>query len=260
MPRSTANSITHAALVVVAALLVITPTVARATTDSGAVSRGNTHDQPTLDELLDLAPPTAGSHDDTTVSPTTDPAIDPDALRRLEGHNPIDTFDQAVDAMADAADRLGDKLDPGLPTQRQQEKVLASLDHVIAAAKQNGSSFGGSAGSGGSSADGSKPASGGSSSSGTAGQSPPGSGQSAASQSAGAGSGGSTAATGGSTPPSRAGGADSATGPMRESRTEWGNLPPRLRDQLQQGLDEHFSAIYRALTEQYYRRLAEDHE
>ncbi|MFZ4573105.1 MAG: hypothetical protein ACOYN0_01830 [Phycisphaerales bacterium] len=38
----------------------------------------------------------------------------------------------------------------------------------------------------------------------------------------------------------------------------WGNLPPHVRDALRQGLGDRFSSMYRAMTEQYYRRLAKD--
>lgn len=38
----------------------------------------------------------------------------------------------------------------------------------------------------------------------------------------------------------------------------WGNLPPHVRDALRQGLSDKFSSMYQQLTEQYYKRLAED--
>ena len=52
--------------------------------------------------------------------------------------------------------------------------------------------------------------------------------------------------------------ADRKLGPIQGSGREWGNLPPRVRDELQQGLSEPFSSIYERLTEQYYQRLAEE--
>ena len=45
---------------------------------------------------------------------------------------------------------------------------------------------------------------------------------------------------------------------MAERVDAWGNLPPRLRDELLQGLEDRFSPLYRDLTELYYQRLAED--
>ena len=46
-------------------------------------------------------------------------------------------------------------------------------------------------------------------------------------------------------------------GSLEELRHEWGNLPPRLRDELNEGVSEQFSPVYRRQTEEYYRRLAE---
>lgn len=45
---------------------------------------------------------------------------------------------------------------------------------------------------------------------------------------------------------------------MEELREgEWGNLPPRLRDELAESLGETFNPVYRSVTEAYYRRIAE---
>ncbi|MCC6427991.1 MAG: hypothetical protein IT435_14365 [Phycisphaerales bacterium] len=38
----------------------------------------------------------------------------------------------------------------------------------------------------------------------------------------------------------------------------WGNLPEHVRSSLMQGFSDQFSAMYQAMTEAYYRRLAED--
>jgi len=38
----------------------------------------------------------------------------------------------------------------------------------------------------------------------------------------------------------------------------WGNLPPHIREALMQGASDTYSAAYRQLTEQYYRRLARE--
>jgi hypothetical protein len=43
-----------------------------------------------------------------------------------------------------------------------------------------------------------------------------------------------------------------------ESRVEWGQLPPRVRDAVRQGVRDPMSAAYRRLTQEYYRRLAEE--
>jgi hypothetical protein len=43
-----------------------------------------------------------------------------------------------------------------------------------------------------------------------------------------------------------------------ESRAEWGRLPPRVREAVRQGLRDPMSAAYRRLTQEYYKRLAEE--
>ncbi len=43
-----------------------------------------------------------------------------------------------------------------------------------------------------------------------------------------------------------------------ESRAEWGRLPPRVREAVRQGFRDPMSAAYRRLTQEYYRRLAEE--
>ncbi|HWB21132.1 MAG TPA: hypothetical protein VG711_12590 [Phycisphaerales bacterium] len=45
---------------------------------------------------------------------------------------------------------------------------------------------------------------------------------------------------------------------LEETRTQWGNLPQRVRDMLMQGSRDKFSSLYDVLTQEYYKRLAED--
>ena len=47
-------------------------------------------------------------------------------------------------------------------------------------------------------------------------------------------------------------------GALSEADAEWGNLPPRTRDMVQQGVREKMSSVYRRWTEAYYRRIAEE--
>jgi len=47
-------------------------------------------------------------------------------------------------------------------------------------------------------------------------------------------------------------------GALSETDSEWGNLPPRTRDMVQQGVREKMSSVYRRWTEAYYRRIAEE--
>jgi hypothetical protein len=45
---------------------------------------------------------------------------------------------------------------------------------------------------------------------------------------------------------------------LEETRSEWGNLPQRVRDMLLQGRKDKFSTLYERMTEEYYKRLAEE--
>lgn len=45
---------------------------------------------------------------------------------------------------------------------------------------------------------------------------------------------------------------------MAAAGATWGNLPPHLRDALRQGKSDQFSSLYKQLTEEYYKRLAEE--
>lgn len=45
---------------------------------------------------------------------------------------------------------------------------------------------------------------------------------------------------------------------LEEGRVEWGQLPERVRELVRQGRRDRVSSIYRRLTEEYYRRLAEE--
>jgi hypothetical protein len=42
------------------------------------------------------------------------------------------------------------------------------------------------------------------------------------------------------------------------SSAGWGELPERVRERLVEGSSDYFSTLYEALTEAYYRRLAEE--
>lgn len=198
--------------------------------------------QPTLDELLDIEPA------NPAVTPEPDPII-----VELPAENPGDTFAQAVAEMDRVSLRLGRQFDPGIETQRLQEDILAKLDRVIAAAKQQQSSS-----SSGSS----------SSSSSSARQQDSGSEQMAQQQGSQPGQqpgeGQVDAQTNGNSASQGAASVGTVNDPgaeersIDELRTEWGNLPPRLRNELSEGLSERFSPVYRDLTEAYYRRLAEE--
>jgi hypothetical protein len=42
------------------------------------------------------------------------------------------------------------------------------------------------------------------------------------------------------------------------ARAAWGNLPERVRDSLLEGSSDYFSSLYEAMTEAYYKKIAEE--
>lgn len=186
-------------------------------------------DPPTLDELLGLDP-------ERTAHDPLDPWKQ-ELDRRLSRAELGDALRQAITLMGDTAERLGDARDPGLTTQRMQEDILRRLDQVVSALEQMQQS----------------------------GQSQPGQPQQDQQDQAGArpqprpGQDASEAGEGDNRaeaqPPGR------QDGPLRPdleaARASWGALPDRVRQMLMQGSSDRFSSLYEAMTETYYRRLAE---
>jgi hypothetical protein len=204
---------------------------------------GETNHQPTLDELLNLPRARqAPTEADPAAGENEAPRLDESVEKRLSAAEAADLFKQVVRDMDDAADKLGVKRDAGLPTQRLQEDILAKLDQVIAAARQQQQGGRGS-------------------------PQPPrpqddGAGDVAAQQGQGQAVSGQPDNAGAENPgnfsPGNVSAGDGSDKALSETKIEWGNLPPRLRDELQQGFGERFSPIYRDLTEAYYKRLAEE--
>jgi hypothetical protein len=153
--------------------------------------------------------------------------------RLLSGREVVDEFRAAVELMDRSARRLDASSDTGINTQRMQEDVLRKLDKLIADANRRSQQSNNS------------------SSSSSSGQQPqPQPKQDSAPQ---AGEGDNRDEQ--SPPAGRSG----PLGPERAANlAAWGALPARLRDALQQGSADRFSATYRKLTEAYYRKLAEE--
>lgn len=215
-------------------------------------------DQPSLDELLDLAPAQEQEQQDEGREQPADEADSPDddALeaaieRELSADQAADAFTQAVREMATVAERLGGEQDAGIETQRMQQRILDRLDQVIAAARQQQSQAGGGGGSSGQQNDPQQQDSGGAQ---------------VAQQQSGAQSGEADSASqangnalhAGGASPGEATDAEASARSLRELRREWGSLPPRLRDEIAEGMNERFSPVYRSLTEAYYQQLAEE--
>ncbi len=195
---------------------------------------------PSLDELLGIE----GEEDAAEASGADDVAEREnreELERRLSGKTISNAFEEALAGMAVAADQLSERFDTGLGTQRVQEKILARLAHLIDEAHKQQSKGGGGAVN-------------------TSAQAPPSPGDPGPSQASGSqqsqrADGDASNTQEGDPPPMQQGDLDTV---LEEGRTEWGNLPQRFRDMLLQGRREEFSSLYRRLTNEYYRRLAEE--
>lgn len=217
-------------------------------------------DPPSLDDALGLGdgkkPATADDHAE-------------ELGRSLDGAKPRDILASALDDMRRSA-RLLDENEAGLPTKRVQESVVRKLDELIATAqrmqqeKKNQQQSSGSQGqqqqqqkNGGKKQDGSEQE-------GKDGQrdEPRENGQQR-----GGRDGKNQQAEGGkrrrdgdatSNEPPETADPTTTDAQFDESRAEWGRLPPRVREAVRQGLRDPMSAAYRRLTQDYYRRLAEE--
>ena len=190
---------------------------------------------PTLDELLGL------DSDDTGASAAEQAARENarELDRRLREVEISDLFVLALERMATSARMLEEALDTGLGTQRVQLDALAKLDQLIDIARELSAQQMGSPGSSGGSPRQAQPK--------------PGPQQRAA--------GGQRRDTGDQSgmgsepPPGRSGDINTI---LQETESEWGHLPQRIREMMQQGRKGDFSILYRKLTEDYYKRLAEE--
>lgn len=194
---------------------------------------------PTLDELLGLEGGASEGGDE--VGLPVDGAGEEAAReldRLLSGQEIVDEFRTAVDLMTRSADRLKAARDTGITTQRMQEDVLRALDKLIADAEQRGQQSSSSSSSQQQQQQQQQ------------GQQQPGQQSSPRSNSGDN--------QGEVSPPARQDGPLGAE--QAADLAAWGNLPARLRDALVQGASDRFSATYRKLTEEYYRKLAEDPE
>ena len=219
---------------------------------------------PSLDEALGLGD--GGKQSDTTTDAS-------ELQRSLDGAKPRDILNSAIDDMKHSAQLL-EANDSGISTRRVQESVVRKLDELIATAqrmkqqqsqqgqesqgqqsqghsgkgKNQGKDQGAKDGKDGQ--DGKKPEPG------ENGQ--PRGGRDGKQDQDGAD--GKRRKDGDATsnePPEQADPTMNGA-QFDEARAEWGRLPPRVREAVRQGLRDPMSAAYRQLTQDYYRRLAEE--
>lgn len=186
----------------------------------------------------------------------------------LSGAKPRDILQSALDDMARSAELL-DSREAGLPTRRAQQSVVRKLDELIATARrmqqqqqQQQQQAGQSGG-----AQQRRSRQGGQQQDGQSGEEPgqdeprPGSGDQSrrrAGDRDGAGRPQGQRTDSGAQEPPEAVDPTDEMAQFDESRAEWGRLPPRVREAVRQGLRDPMSAAYRRLTQDYYRRLAEE--
>ncbi len=187
---------------------------------------------PSLDDLLGLEGPPDNAAEQAARQNREE--LD----RRLSDVQLSDVFVVALEKMHVSAELLDVDLNSGLGTQRVQQDILAKLDQLIDIAKQMSQQRQKSSGGGASEP---KPQPGAEQQS-----------QPSDSRAGGGTQGGGQAIN---PPPGQAGDINTI---IEETDTEWGHLPDRLRDMLQQARDSYKSRMYRTLTEEYYKRLAEE--
>lgn len=188
---------------------------------------------PSLDDLLGLP----RDRESGRRPPAQDPSK-AELERELSPVEAAEQFREAVDLMGQTATRLTEARDTGLQTQRLQDDIVRKLDMLIKAAEQQAQRTRRSS---------SRPSSGR-----PQGDQPnqPGQ-QQGERQQAGQGEN-----RGEIMPPARQ---EGPLNPELAARgAAWGALPQRVRDALLQGTQDKFSAMYQRLTEEYYRKLAEE--
>lgn len=197
-----------------------------------------------LDDLLGLPKP--ADEPDSSERPGDLPPADGPAQaqreleRALRGESVGEMFEEAVLLMRDTASRLHQRRDVGAPTQRMQEEILARLDAVIAKAQQQSQQQSSSSQSqSGQSQDQQQ----------SPGQRPQ--------QQQAQGQPGQNEPTSGTQDGTRQDSAQTR-GWLDSAAPTWGKLPERMRDALLQGAGDSFSSLYERMTEEYYRRLAEE--
>ena len=198
---------------------------------------------PSLDDLLGIEGDDASSADG--AADVAERQQNEELEQRLGEQRMADAFEGAIEQMQLSAELLDEKFDAGLGTQRVQEAILAGLDTLIDEAKKSQNQ--------------------------SAAQSMtqqqqqqrnPGKqdqqqrqDQQQQDQNQQDRNQNPNDATEGD-PPGREDGDLNTV--LDETRSEWGSLPARIREQLLHGRREKFSSLYDRMTREYYRRLAED--
>lgn len=196
---------------------------------------------PSLDELLGLTPAATDAKPGDASKPSdarpTDDASNVDLDRLLSAAEMGDVFKQAVTLMNDAAKRLNDKQDSSVQTQRIQEDVVRKLDQLLASLDQQQQQQ-------------QQPQQQQQSQDQKPGQQQKKQQQESAQQEQQA-----SDPQEGDRPSLKQG---TLKPQIDSARAAWGALPARVREMLMQGSGDRFSSRYKQMTEEYYKRLAEE--
>ncbi|MEM9347031.1 MAG: hypothetical protein AAGB26_10485 [Planctomycetota bacterium] len=241
-------------------------------------------DEPSIDDLLGLEDDGPKEEPKADGPGETDPKLTRDLDKALTGQQAADQFAQAIEEMEEVAIRLGDESDPGIDTQRMQDEIILKLEQIIASAEKTKSQQKPKPGQGQpqqqarqadkqqgqpqGEQEGDKPGEQQGQEGEQQGQKP--GEQEGQQQGQGQGEGEQQGEQEGQEEGQQAGGQQSgqnagSRGDVRNEELsmkdlregEWGNLPPRLRDELAESLSETFNPVYRSATEAFYRRIAE---
>lgn len=188
---------------------------------------------PSLDELLGL---------DESSSSDEPPIVDPNDAeleKVLSPQQAGEAFSQAVELMNRVSSRIANHQDLSIATQRLQEDILRKLDQVIESANENQSNSSSSSSS---------------SSESESQQQQPDQQQSQEGQTGEPSDQSSEGSVPGGTSNAQPGDEVAPDG------VHWGSLPARFRDALSQGISDRYSELYRSITEEYYKSLAEDND
>lgn len=172
--------------------------------------------------------------------------------RALREEELEDAFAQAVELMRQSADRLGPRADAGIETQRVQEDAVRRLDSIIDAARKRRQQQ----------QQQSQRSSSRDRQNQDQNQATPQDGTPEMRAAARRDRAGSQerqprgSQPGNAEPPGLEDGELDEV--MHEGRVEWGSLPERVRELVQQGRRDRVSTLYLRLTEEYYRRMAEE--
>ena len=203
---------------------------------------------PSLDDLLDLEPESdaEGTADDAAIAESDRARLD----AALAEQEPSQAFRAAVEDMLVSTELLGQRQATGLGTQRLQQRIVDRLQALIDAAARQQQQQSSSSSSSSSQQQQQQQ------------QQEPGKrsdqqSQQQQQQQQNGDQRSEDGTDGSSVQPPPPEGAELG-GALEGSGVEWGNLPPRMRDLVTQGLRDRVSEVYRSLTEAYYKRMAEE--